>query len=128
MSRIHAYAWCGRIASFGIFICLLGGAPALAQTTWWVDDNNPGCSDIGPGTAATPFCTIKPGGTHAIPGDTVMVKAGTYREQVTPPASGLPGSPISYKAEGPGVLLLGTRDLSDATGWSPTSTTAWSRA
>jgi len=115
-------------AFLGIVVAtFLAAAPAEAAVTWWVDQNNPSCSDLGPGTSAAPFCTIKPGGTQALPGDTVLVQPGTYREQVTPPTSGAPGSPITYQAAGPGVLILGTLDLSDPLGWSPTATMAWSQ-
>src|SRR5262249_53758620 len=35
--------------------------------------------------------------------------------------------PITYRAAGPGVVILGTQDLSQPSEWAPTSTTAWSR-
>jgi len=107
-------------------VIIASGARAEAAT-WWVDNANPGCSDAGPGTEATPFCTIKPGASHALAGDSVLVKPGTYREQVTTPASGAPGTPINYQATGSGVVILGTLNLSDPAFWTATATTAWSQ-
>ena len=101
-------------------------APALA-VTWVVDGRHPACSDLGPGDAQSPFCTIGRGATRAAAGDTVMVHPATYREQVTPPSSGAPNLPVTYRASGPEVVILGTDDLSNQAGWSPTATTAWSR-
>lgn len=76
---------------------------------------------------AVPFCTIAQGAASALPGDSVLVYPATYREQITPPLSGSPGLAITYGAAAPGVVILGTTDVSDPVGWSPTSTNAWSR-
>ncbi len=87
-----------------------------------------GCSDTGPGTAATPFCTIAAATRKAVAGDTVLVGPGTYREQLTPTASGQPGAPITVTGSGPSTVILGSTDLSDAAGWTATATTAWRHA
>ncbi len=115
--------WAFLIAGLAI-MTFDGGAEAA---TWWVDNTSPVCSDTGPGTETTPFCTIKPGGSHAVAGDSVVVKPGTYREQVTPPSSGAVGASITYQATGSGVVILGTLSLSDPAAWTPTATTAWSQ-
>lgn len=110
-------------------LAVVGGLSTPAfSLTWTVDRNSLACTDSGPGDAITPFCTIKKAGQLAVAGDTVEVRPGTYREHVTPPASGTPGLPITYRTFAPGVILLGTDDLSDAAGWATTATTAWSRA
>ena len=124
------------IGIFGVFILIFGvamvAAPtALAASVWWVDNSNPTlCSDIGPGTSATPLCTISAAAKKAVnAGDQVMVRPGTYREQVTVAASGTTGSPISFTASAPGVVVLGTRDLSVGSGWTQVGATAvWSQA
>src|SRR5450759_3681159 len=123
------------IGIFGVFTLIFGvatvAAPtALAAGVWWVDNTNPSlCSDIGPGTSATPLCTISAAAKKAVnAGDQVMVRPGTYAEQVNVAASGTTGSPITFAASAPGVVVLGTRDLSDAAGWAQTLPTAWSRA
>jgi hypothetical protein len=80
----------------------------------------------GAGTPAAPFCTIGLAAAVAAPGDTVRAAPGDYREQVTVPASGSPGSPILYRAAGPGVRVLGTEDLSDPALWAPAGGTRFS--
>ena len=106
----------------------LASNPALSAVTWRVNGASASCSDAGPGDATTPFCTIGKGAAVAVAGDTVLVSPGTYREQVTAPVSGAPGLPITYRASGPGTIVLGTLDVSDPLGWAPTATTAWSRS
>ena len=62
------------------------GLPAEASTVRVVAQQNPSCSDAGPGTSGTPYCTISAGAKAAAAGDTVSVQAGTYRETVTAPS------------------------------------------
>ena len=55
--------------------------------------------DVAPGTADKPFRTISRAAEVAMPGDTILVRAGVYRELVTPPRAGEPGKPITYRGE-----------------------------
>ena len=96
--------------------------------TYSVEQTNPSCSDSGPGTTATPFCTIGAATKKMLAGDTALVGAGQYREQVQVTASGEAGAPITLRATSPSAVILGTNDVSDAAGWSATSTTAWKHA
>jgi parallel beta-helix repeat protein len=96
--------------------------------TYTVDGSNPSCSDVGAGTSSAPLCTISAGAARARAGDTVAVRPGAYAEQVTVPRSGAPGFDLTFAATGPGVVIKGTRDVTDATAWTPTGTTAWSRS
>jgi parallel beta-helix repeat protein len=98
-----------------------------ASQTYYVGQGA-GCSDTGPGTSTAPFCTIGSATAKAVAGDTIRVGAGTYREQLTARASGQPGAPITIIGAGPSSLILGSSDLSDASGWSATSTSAWKHA
>ena len=92
---------------------------ALAAGVWWVDNTSPLCSNTGPSTSVTPFCTITTAATRAINADDqVVVRPDSYAEQVTVTASGAVGSPITFAASAPGVVVLGTRDLSDAAEWT----------
>jgi hypothetical protein len=59
---------------------LFSTAPALSQTTWYVDDNS--CPGPGLGTQGQPFCSIQNGINAAINGDTVLVLPGTYTENL----------------------------------------------
>jgi parallel beta-helix repeat protein len=94
---------------FVLVASLAVGAPAhAASTTLYVDKNNPNCSDTGPGSWSTPYCTIKAGASHAVAGTTVIVAAGTYGERVAVPNSGSAGSPIVFAAaSGATVTLTG---------------------
>ncbi|TDX08453.1 right-handed parallel beta-helix repeat-containing protein [Kribbella sp. VKM Ac-2566] len=96
--------------------------------TYSVEQTNPSCSDTGPGTVAAPFCTISAAAKKMLAGDTTLVGAGQYREQVLLTASGEPGAPITLRATSPSAVIVGSDDVSDAAGWTATSTTAWKHA
>jgi parallel beta-helix repeat protein len=93
--------------------------------TYVVDGADPFCSD---GAGGGPLCTISAGAALARAGDTVVVRPAVYREQVTVARTGAPGFDLTFRASGPGVLISGTRDVSDPAAWSPSTTHAWSRS
>ncbi|RMF94137.1 MAG: DUF1565 domain-containing protein [Candidatus Schekmanbacteria bacterium] len=65
-------------------------------------------SDSNSGKEDKPFKTITYAASLAGPGDTVIVHAGTYNEQIQP-NSGLKGAPITFMAaEGEDVIIDGT--------------------
>lgn len=79
---------------------------------------SPAGDDRNTGTADKPFRTISKAASLLLPGEGVFVRAGTYRERVSPKHGGEPGKPILYFAEpGHRVFLKG----SDV--WKP----AWTR-
>jgi parallel beta-helix repeat protein len=86
---------------------LLTADPAdAATTTLYVGGSR--CSDTGGGTSTTPFCTISAAAAVATAGQTVLVAAGAYAENVTPRYSGQPGSPIVFAAaDGGDVVVTG---------------------
>ncbi|MFC4616984.1 DUF1565 domain-containing protein [Cellulomonas algicola] len=55
-------------------------------------------SDLADGSAETPFRTIDRAAQAAMPGDTVAVHEGVYREWVNPPRGGTVDAPITYQA------------------------------
>ncbi|MEK2495224.1 RICIN domain-containing protein [Kitasatospora purpeofusca] len=72
-------------------------------------------NDSASGTAAAPFRTIQRCAEVAVAGDTCLIGAGTYRETVTPRASGQAGAPITFAAApGARVTVDGTDPV---TGW-----------
>jgi hypothetical protein len=70
----------------------------LTAAEYVVDQKSAAAGDENPGTAEKPFKTIGKGVATAQAGDTVVVKAGTYREQVVFKTSGAEGKPITLKA------------------------------
>ena len=80
-------------------------------TTWFVSNR---AANAGEGTAASPFETISGAAERAMPGDTILVRPGVYRERVTPPRGGEPGKPITYRAE-----KLGTVFIRGSESWEP---------
>lgn len=77
-------------------------------TTLHVDGGNSNCSDQGAGTESVPFCTIGAAATVAAAGQTVLVQAGTYSEQVEVANSGSPGAPVVFSAApGANVVVSG---------------------
>src|SRR5262245_10686021 len=87
-------------------------SPARAAEVF-VNNASASCSNTGAGTTAQPYCTITAAlAAHHEPGVIITVLPGLYREQVTVPASGLAGSPITLRAQGT-VIVDGTDDFSD---------------
>lgn len=65
--------------------------------------------DANPGTEDAPLRTISRAAEKAMPGDTVLVREGVYRERVTPPRGGEPGREITYRgAPGERVVVKGS--------------------
>lgn len=74
-----------------------------------------GC-DHAAGTASAPFRTISKAASLAMPGDTVKVHAGTYREWVSPANGGTADHRIIYESAGDGeVIITGAEPVSNWT-------------
>ena len=58
----------------------------------------PSGSDANAGTKAAPFQTIQKAADVMQPGDRCLIRAGTYRETVTPANSGKADAPITFEA------------------------------
>ena len=71
------------------------GTPPVTpvKTEYYVDKTASNCSDLGPGTAATPYCTITKGVSRLQPGYTLYVGNGSYAETVKPAVSGTAAEP-----------------------------------
>jgi len=79
------------LAAFGL------GWPAQAGT-YYVDRLNPAASDTNPGGETLPWLTIQHAADTLVAGDTVLVKSGTYPEQVTVSSAGAVGQEIAFAA------------------------------
>lgn len=98
-------------------------------STLWVDINNPNATMAGPGTVGAPYNSIEYAVKAAKPGDTVIIKAGTYRRHhpsvnrrvvLTENIHGTAEFPITVKADsGAEVILTGDYPGGNlgSTGW-----------
>lgn len=60
---------------------------------------------------ASPLATIQKAANLSQPGDTILVRGGTYREQVTVPRSGTSAAPIRFEAYGNEEVVISGGDL-----------------
>lgn len=96
--------------------------PALARTIV-VNNRSPQAGNGNPGTEQRPLLTIQAAAELAQPGDTILVKAGIYREAVRPPRGGTEGLPITYKAApGEEVSIRGSEPV---TNWVAQGAGVW---
>lgn len=81
-------------------------------------------SDTGQGTKQDPFLTINKAASVAMPGDTIIVHEGEYREWVKPKHGGLSDRRrITYQAaEGEKVVIKGSERIQD---WENVEGTIW---
>ncbi|MGO4960312.1 right-handed parallel beta-helix repeat-containing protein [Jeotgalibaca porci] len=80
-------------------------------------------NDQASGTTAHPFRTISRAAELAMPGDTVLVHAGIYREWVNPANGGTIDQRITYKAAGDGeVVITGAERITE---WVATGDNVW---
>lgn len=117
----------------GLYALLAGGRRAvcveglesrtLLSNTWFVATWG---SDKNPGTIIAPFRTVQQAADVAYGGDTVEIRAGTYRETVTPRHSGSSSAPIVFEAyNGESVTISGADPIG---GWTNTGGGIWKAA
>ncbi|MBC8011839.1 MAG: hypothetical protein H7067_17265, partial [Burkholderiales bacterium] len=76
------------------------------------DDTN------GNGSFATPYRTIQRAANTAVAGDTVYIRAGVYRETITPAASGTAGARITYRNYASESVTVSGADLISSAAWT----------
>ena len=108
----------GRIVVLG---CLIVAPCMVFATDYFVAADG---DDADPGTSSAPFRTIGRAAEIAMPGDTVTVRAGVYREWVRPARGGTDEEHrIVYQAEaGADVRIVGSEP---ATGWEAAESGVW---
>ncbi|WP_328651495.1 PKD domain-containing protein [Micromonospora sp. NBC_00330] len=79
---------------------LAAGAPAQADdpVILYVKQADANCSDQGPGSDDTPFCTIGAAAAVVTAPGAVLIEGGTYAERVTLTSSGVPEAQIAFMA------------------------------
>ena len=107
-----------NITLAAIFVLFSAGFMTASASVYHVA---PSGSDNNNGSPDKPLRTIQKAADMTKPGDTVMVHAGTYQEQVTIKNSGSPEQPICFQGErGPKGEWLSILDMSRQTGkWLP---------
>jgi Pel9A-like, right handed beta helix region len=99
-----------------VLLCLAAAQPSRADT-FYVD---PGGSDASAGTASAPFRTIQKAASRVNPGDTVIVRDGTYTGDSVRVAeinrSGTASQWITFRAENQWGAVLDGRDSRTAHG------------
>ncbi|MFE3269606.1 carbohydrate-binding protein [Streptomyces sp. NPDC059215] len=110
------------LAAAAVFLSLgSGGLAASAHAserphTYYV---SPGGSDRHPGTARSPFETVRRCSAVMSAGDRCVIGSGTYHETITPARSGTAAAPITYAAApGARVVIDGADPV---TGWKAVS-------
>lgn len=100
---------------------LLCGSGALARN-YYVATNG---VDSNPGTLNQPFQTIQKAASIMVAGDAAYVRAGTYRETVTPARSGTQMAPITFQPYNGESVTISGADLIPASAWSLSSGNIW---
>ncbi len=95
---------------------MLGAAEVHVATTG---------SDGNPGSASAPLRTIQRAVDRALPGDTVFIHGGTYREGFTVSRRGTAAAPITIAAYGSDKPVI--KGSQSVTGWTLHSGTTWKR-
>lgn len=98
-----------------LFIFLM---QVIKAEVWVVAQKAVGASDENPGSADKPFRTINAAAQKAVPGDTIEVQSGIYRERVIPASGGSKDAPIIYRvAPGAKVQVKGSEEWRNP--WTP---------
>jgi len=111
-----------RSAALILSLAVALPSAALART-YHVAQQHAQASDESPGTAEAPWKTLAKAADALGPGDTVVVHAGVYREQVKPRRSGTRWRPITYRAARGDTVVVTGADL--VTDWMREENAVW---
>jgi uncharacterized protein (TIGR03437 family) len=107
----------GSLLGIAWLVGLPGPSPALAAD-YYV---SPSGSDSFPGTLSQPFLTIQKAASVMEAGDTAFIRAGTYRETVTPKNSGTQNAPITFMPYNGESVTVSGADVIPASSWTLSS-------
>jgi subtilisin-like proprotein convertase family protein len=94
----------------GLVLMTAASCPAVS---YYVATNG---NNSAAGTIGAPWQTIQKAASTMVAGDTCLVRAGTYRETVTPANSGTAANPITYQAYSNEVVTISGAD--PVTNWT----------
>ena len=93
----------GLFLALAVFYLLCVGSPVKGDTYYI----SPSGSDSNPGTFAYPWKTIAKANSTLIPGDTVLIHAGAYSDQIRPINNGASDlNRITYREYGDGNVIV----------------------
>lgn len=104
-----------KVPSIVVAMAMAGTVCQPAGASYYIGGE--GASDRNPGTASQPLATIQQAARVAVAGDFVNIRAGTYRETITPANSGTPGHPITFQPDGDALVTVSGADTADG-GWT----------
>jgi parallel beta-helix repeat protein len=106
-----------------VVLACLSISQAAAATTYYVATDG---NDANSGVAlATPFRTISKAANKALAGDTVLIRGGTYREQVDMGTGGSAGNYLTIAAYNGEVPVIKGSEV--VTGWTQHSGAIWKK-
>ncbi|MHC4294918.1 MAG: right-handed parallel beta-helix repeat-containing protein, partial [Planctomycetota bacterium] len=95
-----------RMLLIAAFFVVLGSLQAFGETYYI----SPSGSDSNLGTFAAPWATIAKANATLVAGDTVLIHAGSYSDQIRPNNSGTSDTNrITYRAYGDGDVIVAIR-------------------
>ncbi|MDY6857578.1 MAG: fibronectin type III domain-containing protein, partial [Thermodesulfobacteriota bacterium] len=120
--RVKAYNSAGISDCTDIVSATTHEEPIIPEADFHVNQNHPQASDTNPGTEDLPFLTISAALSQATAGDTVLVRAGTYRESITLPSGDAGNQFTLMGTPGERVIISGKETVS---GWTIYSGDIW---
>ena len=110
--RSAGSAFAGLMAIAGISIATAAPAHAAGSTYYVNNASGSGCSDSGPGSITTPWCTFTPANALTFgPGDQLLLASGdTWDQQLTLHGAGSAASPAVLSSYGSGARPKILRD------------------
>lgn len=97
---IHSFA---KLAMSILFVVVLSFTGIADAATYYV---SPSGSDVSVGTGSAPWATFSKAMKKLRPGDTLIVKDGTYNQTLNITVSGTSGSPVTVKADHDGGAVI----------------------
>ena len=93
--------------------------------TYHVAQGHSRASDANSGTEEAPWKTVSKAAAELLPGDTVLIHTGVYREWVNPARSGSASEPLVFQAAPDETVVLSGADV--VSGWVSVEEAIWKK-